>query len=66
MWRKVWANANGGWFLPIKEQWYYTEWTVDTPWLDHRWEKRIVVWKSWEMYYTIDHYRTKEGFIKIK
>lgn len=52
-------------FLPIKEKWYYTEWTVDTPWLNHRWEKRIVVWSNGEQYYTADHYRTKEGFIKI-
>lgn len=56
---------NREWFLPKKEQWYYTEWTVDTPWLDHRWEKRIVIWKSWEMYFTEDHYRTKEWFTKI-
>jgi len=53
-------------FLPQKQKWYYTEWTVDTPWLNHRWEKRIVVGSNWEQYYTWDHYKTKEWFIKIK
>jgi len=48
--------------LPIKEGWYYKEWTVDTPWISTRWSKRIVVWNNGEKYYTNDHYST---FIKI-
>ena len=56
-WRWLWEK------LPNKPNWYYTEWTVDTPWISTRWARRIVIWKWWERYYTEDHYST---FIKIK
>ena len=48
--------------LPSKWVWYYSEWTVDTPWLTNRWPRRIVLWNNWEQYFTEDHYAT---FIKI-
>ena len=61
----IFANdGRWGWErLPIKWDNYYTEWTVDTPWLDHRWLKRIIVWNDGEKYYTDDHYST---FLRIK
>ena len=57
---------NREWFLPKKENTrYYKEWTVDTPWINNRWEQRIVIWDNGELYYSINHYRTKEGFTQI-
>jgi ribonuclease T1 len=50
--------------LPLKDDGdYYQEWTVDTPWLDSRWARRIVTWKWGEYYYSDNHYL---NFIKIK
>ena len=44
--------------LPIKsEKAYYREWTVDTPWENDRWPRRIVIGKGWEYYFTADHYK---------
>ena len=60
----IFENSWKWWWekLQNKPEWYYTEWTIDTPWLNYRWAKRIVLWKGWEKYYTEDHYHT---FIKI-
>ncbi|MCP4522861.1 MAG: hypothetical protein GY828_01445, partial [Candidatus Gracilibacteria bacterium] len=48
--------------LPVKEEGYYTEWTVDTPGVENRGARRIVKGNDGEMYYTEDHYLT---FIQI-
>jgi hypothetical protein len=56
-WRNWWE------LLPNKWENYYSEWTVDTPGLSHRWQRRIIIWWNGEEYYTDDHYWT---FIKIK
>ena len=50
--------------LPEQNNWYYKEYTVETPWIEWRkgWE-RIVVGEWWEIYYTNDHYK---NFTRIK
>lgn len=42
--------------LPDHPRGYYREYTVDTPGLDHRGARRIVVGDSGEFYWTDDHY----------
>ena len=44
--------------LPIKERGYYHEFTVRTPGVKHRGERRIVTGKGGEKYYSDDHYKT--------
>lgn len=44
--------------LPIKERGYYQEFTVKTPGIKHRGERRIVTGKGGEKYYSADHYKT--------
>lgn len=44
--------------LPIKERGYYNEFTVKTPGIKHRGERRIVAGKGGEKYYSDDHYKT--------
>ena len=44
--------------LPIKERGYYNEFTVKTPGVKHRAERRIVAGKSGEKFYSDDHYKT--------
>jgi ribonuclease T1 len=44
--------------LPIKERGYYHEFTVKTPGVRHRGERRIVTGKGGEKYYSADHYKT--------
>lgn len=44
--------------LPIKERGYYHEFTVRTPGVKHRGERRIVTGKGGEKYYSADHYKT--------
>lgn len=41
---------------------YYKEWTVETPGLNHRGLRRIVVGKAGEMFYSTDHYTTFTRF----
>lgn len=57
----VWINKDRD--LPPQKEWYYKEWTVDTPTSEGRWERRIVTWNNWEQFYTDDHYKT---FTQIK
>ena len=43
--------------LPVqKDQNYYSEWTVRTPWSSDRWARRIIEGKRGELYFTDDHY----------
>lgn len=44
--------------LPIKERGYYNEFTVKTPGIKHRGERRIVAGRGGEKYYSDDHYKT--------
>jgi ribonuclease T1 len=44
--------------LPIKDRGYYNEFTVRTPGVKHRGERRIVTGKGGEKYYSDDHYKT--------
>ncbi len=44
--------------LPIKERGYYHEFTVRTPGVRHRGERRVVTGKGSENYYSDDHYKT--------
>jgi ribonuclease T1 len=44
--------------LPNKERGYYHEFTVKTPGVRHRGERRIVTGKGGEKYYSADHYKT--------
>ena len=44
--------------LPIQERGYYNEFTVKTPDVKHRGERRIVTGKGGEKYYSDDHYKT--------
>jgi len=44
--------------LPIRERGYYLEYTVRTPGVRHRGERRIVAGKGGEKYYSDDHYKT--------
>lgn len=51
-------NKNKEGLLPTQEEGYYKEYTVDTPGLSGRGEKRIVTGKNGETYYTEDHYQS--------
>lgn len=63
-WVEFMNDWRWGWqLLPTKSQWYYKEWTVDTPWITTRWPRRIINWSNGEMYFTDDHYAM---FTKIK
>ena len=52
----IFGNKEGK--LPIKDQGYYREYTVETPNLKDRGSRRIVTGKDGEKYYTDDHYKT--------
>lgn len=48
--------------LPDQDRGYYSEYTVDTPGLNHRGARRIVAGDAGELFYTSDHY---ESFSEI-
>lgn len=53
----VFYNREG--LLPEQDTGYYHEYTVETPGLDHRGERRIVAGRYYyEDYYTADHYES--------
>lgn len=49
--------------LPDRPRGYYTEYTVETPGLDHRGARRIIAGDEGELYWTEDHY---ESFERIR
>ena len=48
------GNREG--ILPQQQHGYYSEYTVETPGLDHRGAKRIVCGEQLDCYFTSDHY----------
>lgn len=52
----VFGNREG--LLPDHERGYYREYTVPTPRLSHRGERRLVTGAEDELYYTGDHYQS--------
>jgi ribonuclease T1 len=44
--------------LPLHERNYYKEFTVQTPGSRDRGERRVILGKAGELYYTDDHYKT--------
>jgi ribonuclease T1 len=44
--------------LPLHERGYYREFTVPSPGARNRGERRIILGKAGELYYTDDHYET--------
>ena len=49
--------------LPNKTEGYYREYTVETPDISNRGERRIITGQGEEIYYTDDHYRS---FMKVE
>ncbi|OLT42649.1 ribonuclease [Saccharomonospora sp. CUA-673] len=52
----VFQNREG--ILPACSSGYYREYTVETPGLDHRGQRRIVTGNGGEFFYTSDHYES--------